>query len=103
MGDRKKIATTEQAKEALGTLSGNVTELSKDLLTSAKNLMIVYDENKDGLGYHNASIQKLLEDLATFTADESKTKILIKRLRNHRNLIDWHMNNNNHSVGSGHK
>lgn len=103
MGDGKKIAVTDQAKQALNTLSGNVTELSIDLLNAAKNLMNVYEENKDGLGYHNASIQELLDDLATFTADESKTKILIKRLRIHRKLIEWHINNNNHAVGSGHK
>lgn len=71
---------SDEAIASEKNLELEVIRLHKDLLMGAKQLLEVYKENKAGLGWHDAIIYQLLEELTEASGDTSKVAVLKKVL-----------------------
>lgn len=73
--------TTEEAIQAFTTLATSLDEAMLELKTAHETLQSSYEANEDGLGYHSASIQGLLDELAAIEEEAANpVKILILKL-----------------------
>lgn len=77
------VAVTEEAVRTFQNMATQLLELGEALHTEVLRLKEVYDETKDGLGAHSASIEALLEDVggAESDAGEQVKKLVLKLTR----------------------
>ena len=75
------INISDEAINSETILRSEVIALHKDLYQGAKNLISVYNENREGLGYHAPIILQLLEELASESGETSKVSVLTKALK----------------------
>ena len=54
---------TEEAVQALENMASQLQTLSEQIKAETQKLKNSYDENRDGLGYHSAKIQTLIEEV----------------------------------------
>lgn len=89
------LKVSEEAIAAERTLSSRLNELHKDLLVGTKNLLLAYDENRQGLGQHTDDIQALLSALVSLSEGgaASPVKKLVRRLTLSANNRQHHLDN----------
>ena len=94
------ITVTEEAIAQIGVLRNEIIELHKDLLNGAKNLLLTYEQNRNGLGYHNQSIENLLNELINDSSNDADVKKLTRRLKLSAQIRQKHIENNLYAGGS---
>lgn len=72
---------TEESIKAMEDLGKNINETLKSIKSEYQQLMNLYEENKDGLGYHSNSIFHLIQDIGLLEQDANQYAVqLIKKL-----------------------
>ena len=54
---------TEEAVAAMQNMTSQLQALSEQIKAETQQLKTSYEENQDGLGYHSAKIQTLIEEV----------------------------------------
>ena len=88
---------TQESIDKLRQMRLRVIELHKDLLNGTKQLAEAFQTEQNGLGYHSASIEQLLEDLA-FDGESSgePVKKLTRKLKGSADTRQKHLDENNY-------
>ncbi len=94
------VTVTDQAVSALNNAAQQLEELSNQIHQETEALVSVYDENKEGLGAHSASIEKLINDVKDIE-EEGKipVKKLVLKLMKSALIRAQHIGNNVYSSG----
>ena len=73
---------TEESVKAMQDLASQLTSVLNEIESEFQQLVSVYEENKDGLGYHSGEIGKLIKDVEEQETIAKKIgKILVNKLR----------------------
>ena len=67
-----KYAVNEEGVAALQSLSDALPECAEKITQAAEALQTAFDENKEGLGPHDTSIESILEDIKAAEADAAE-------------------------------
>ncbi len=74
---------TEEAVAALENMASQLQTLSEQIKAETQQLKTSYDENRDGLGYHSAKIQTLIEEVEATEEEAARPvmKLVLKLTR----------------------
>ena len=91
---------TEESILALENMAKQLQELEAAIKKETNTLEQVYEQNKDGLGYHSASIKTLIDEIKSIEEEASRpVKILVLKLTKAAAIRRGHINNKRYGNG----
>lgn len=95
-------AVTEEAVAALINMAEQMDQLAEKIHQETEKLKTVYEENKEGLGHHSDSIQKVIETVEGTEQDASiPVKKLVLKLQRAALIRKKHIDTQRYTQGMG--